>query len=121
MILTDTFRLNSRGHYDTDFSFLQSGSGFPSAEVRGRNRVYRWRHKQYTGEYGRDKNLICHINSVETTIPYKVLTLNYFKLLSSKMTDLVMNNEIQVKTGDIERDKKIADLIEDTKWRDGVR
>ena len=121
MILTDTFRLNSRGHYDTDFSFLQSGSGFPSAEVRGRNMVYRWRHKQYTGEYGRNKNLICHINSVETTIPYKVLTLNYFKLLSSKMTDLVMNNEIQVKTGDIERDKKIADLIEDTNWRDGVR
>lgn len=91
--MKDTFRLNSRGHYDTDFSFLKGGSGFPSAEVRGRNRVYRWRHKQYTGEYGLNKNLICSINNVETDIPYEVLTLNYFKLLSNKMTDLVMNNE----------------------------
>lgn len=120
-ILKDTFRLNSRGHYDTDFSFLKGGSGFPSAEVRGRNRVYRWRHKQYTGEYGLNKNLICSINNVETDIPYEVLTLNYFKLLSNKMTDLVMNNEISIKTGDVKRDKQIYELIENTNWRDSIR
>ena len=119
--MKDTFRTNSKGHYNTDFTFLNNGSAFPSKEVAGRNRVYKWRHKQYTGEYGLNKNLLCMLNGVETDIPYEVLTLNYFKLLSNKMTDLVMNNEISIKTGDTERDKQILKLIEETDWRDSIR
>ena len=99
----DFYRLLSRGQYDTDFSFLNYNSTFPSAEVQGRNTVYRFRHKQYTGEYARNKNLIARINGVESEIPYKVISVNYFKLLSNKMTDLVFNNDITIKTGDIER------------------
>ena len=54
----DMFRLLSKGQYDTDFSFLNYNSKFPSAEVQGRNAIYRFRHKQYTGEYANNKNLI---------------------------------------------------------------
>lgn len=117
----DIYRLLSRGQYDTDFSFLNYNSEFPSREVQGRNAVYRFRHKQYTGEYARNKNLIARINDVESEIPYKVISVNYFKLLSNKMTDLVFNNEIIIRTGDLNRDKKIRELVERTNWTDSIR
>lgn len=107
----DFYRLLSKGKYDTDFSFLNTGSEFPSKEVQGRNIVYRYRHKQYTGEYARNKRLIARIQDREQEIPYKVISLNYFKLLTNKMTDLVLNNDIVVKTGDIERDKLVNKII----------
>lgn len=117
----DMFRLLSRGQYDTDFSFLNYNHTFPSKEVQGRNTVYRFRHKQYTGEYARNKNLIARINGVESEIPYKVISINYFKLLSNKMTDLVFNNDVIVKTGDIERDKKVMKLMERVGYIDSIR
>lgn len=119
--MVDTYRLLSRGEYDNDFSFLDYNSSFPTKEVRGRNTVYKWRHKQYTGEYARNKCLIAMINGVQSEIPYKVISINYFKLITDKMTDIVMNNDITVKTGDIERDKKIIKLIEDKNWKDSIR
>lgn len=106
------YRLLAKGQYDTNFSFLNTGSSFPSDEVRGRNIVYEYRHKQYTGEYARNKRLVARIQDAEQEIPYKVISINYFKLLSNKMTDLVLNNDIAVKTGDIKRDKEVSRLIE---------
>lgn len=117
----DMYRLLSKGQYDTDFSFLNYNSKFPSAEVQGRNAIYRFRHKQYTGEYANNKNLIARINGIESEIPYKVISINYFKLLSNKMTDLVFNNDISIKTGDIVRDKKVNTLIEKTGYVDSIR
>lgn len=117
----DLYRLLSKGQYDTDFSFLNSGSDFPSKEVVGRNIVYNYRHKQYTGEYANNKRLIARIQDREQEIPYKVISLNYFKLLTNKMTDLVLNNDIAVKTGDITRDKEINNLIEKTNFIEGLR
>lgn len=117
----DVYRILSRGQYDTDFSFLNYNSSFPSKEVQGRNAVYRFRHKQYTGEYARNKNLIARINGIESEIPYKVISINYFKLLTNKMTDLVFNNDISVKTGDIVRDKKVNALIDKTGYVDSIR
>lgn len=117
----DFYRLLSKGQYDTDFSFLNSGSDFPSKEVVGRNIVYNYRHKQYSGEYAYNKRLIARIQDREQEIPYKVISLNYFKLLSNKMTDLVLNNDITVKSGDIKRDKEIMSLIERTNFVDGIR
>lgn len=117
----DFYRLLSKGQYDTDFRFLNSGSEFPSKEVIGRNIVYNYRHKQYTGEYAYNKRLIARIQDREQEIPYKVISLNFFKLLTNKMTDLVLNNDITVKTGDITRDKEINNLIEKTNFIEGLR
>lgn len=117
----DLFRKLSRGQYYNDFSFLNYGESFPNKEIIGRNSVYKWRHKQYTGEYGHNKNLIAHINGIESEIPYKLITINYFKLLTNKMTDLVMNNDITIKSGSIENDKQIMKLIERTDWKDSIR
>lgn len=117
----DLYRLLAKGQYDTDFSFMNSGSEFPSKEVQGRNIVYYYRHKQYTGEYARNKRLIARIEDREQEIPYKVISLNYFKLLSNKMTDLVLNNDIAVKTGDIARDKEVSKLIEKTNYIGSIR
>lgn len=117
----DLYRLLSKGQYDTDFSFMNTGADFPSKEVQGRNIVYEYRHKQYTGEYARNKRLIARIQDREQEIPYKVISLNYFKLLSNKMTDLVMNNDIAVKTGDIERDKLVGKLIEKNNYVGSIR
>ena len=109
--MVDTYRLLSRGEYDNDFSFLNYNSSFPTKEVRGRNCVYKFRHKQYTGEYAYNKNLVAMINGVQSEIPYKVISVNYFKLITDKMTDIVMNNDIAIKTGDSERDQKVIKLI----------
>lgn len=117
----DFYRLLSKGQYDTDFSFMNSGTDFPSKEVQGRNIVYEYRHKQYTGEYARNKRLIARIQDREQEINYKVISVNYFKLLSNRMTDLVMNNDIAVKTGDIERDKLVSKLIEKTNYVGSIR
>lgn len=115
------YRLLSRGQYINNFDFLNYGASFPSNEINGRNAVYRFRKKEYTGEYSYNKNLIAFINGVESEIPYKVISINYFELITNKMTDLVMNNDISIKTGDIERDKKILKLVERTNWRDSIR
>ena len=115
------FRLLGKGQYDTDFSFMNSGTDFPSKEVQGRNIVYEYRHKQYTGEYARNKRLIARIQDKEQEIPYKVISLNYFKLLTNKMTDLVLNNDVAVKTGDIKRDKEVGKLIEKTNYIGNIR
>lgn len=119
--MIDIYRILSKGQYNTDFSFLNPNSTFPSNEVQGRNIVYQFRHKQYTGEYARNKNLIARINDVESEIPYKVVSMNYFKLLSNKMTDLIFNNEVNIKSGDVKRDKQINQLIEKLKWKDAIR
>ena len=108
----DIYRINSRGQYINNFEFLNASETFPNKEILGRNSVYRYRHKQYTGIYNYGKRLHVKINGVEKEIPYKVISINYFKLITDKMTDLIFNNEINVKTGDIERDKQIYKLCD---------
>lgn len=110
-----------KGEYYTDFSFLNKGELFPSKEIIGRNTIYKYRHRQYTGQYSYNKNLIIRMKDREMEIPYKVLSTNYFKLLTNKITDIVFNNDIIVKSGDIERDKRIQDLIEETQFYDKIR
>ena len=117
----DIYRTASRGQYDNDFSFMNYNSSFPSNEVKARTAVYKFRHKQYTGLYSKNKRLLAVVNGAEMAIPYKTISLNYFKLLSNKMTDLIFNNEITVKTGDIQRDKLIDSLLEKTCWRNSIR
>lgn len=118
----DLYRKTSRGKYDTDFSFMKSGNKlFPSHEVRQRNSVYRFRFKEFNGSYAENKQLIAMVDGVETSINYKVLSTNYFKLLTNKMSDLVFNNDITIKTGDIKRDKDIYALVDKVGWADGIR
>lgn len=119
--MIDIFRVLSKGQYDNDFSFLQYGHTFPSNEVKGRNIVYRYRHRQYTGEYSRNKKITVRKQDQEMEIPYKVLSVNYFKLLTNKMTDLVFNNELVIRSGDIERDKLILALVDKYNWVDSIR
>lgn len=118
----DLYRQISKGNYDTDLSFIRSGNrAFPSREVRDRNTVYRFRGKEFDGSYAKNKRLIAMIDGVESEIEYRTLSTNYFKLLSNKMTDLVFNNDISVKTGDIKRDKDVNALIEKVNWVSEIR
>lgn len=111
----------SKGDYDTDFSFMNSGSLFPSKEIRQRNSVYRWRAKEFSGQYADGKCLIGIENGVNTTLNYKTISTNYFKLLTNKMGDLVFNNNITIRSGNITRDKKINKLVESTNWCNDIR
>lgn len=117
----DRFRKTSRGKYATDFSFLNGKNNFPSSEIRGRNTIYRFREKQFTGEYADNKRLIAMVDNVETELDYKVISTNYFKLLTNKMSDLVFNNEIIIKTGDIKRDRDVNDLCNRVGWFNSIR
>ena len=117
----DINRVMSKGKYYTDFSFLNSGSRFPNSEILGRNAVYRYNNRLYTGEYARNKNLIALIDNDYKTIPYKVLSTNFFKLIISKLVGLVFSNDIIIKTGDIHRDREVASLVEKTRWREDIQ
>ena len=116
----DLYRTNTRGAYDTDFSILNAGH-FPSSEVKARNNVYSFRYKQFNGSYGNNKKLIAMVDGNEVEIPYNVISLNYFALLTNKMCDCVFNNEVIIKTGDINRDKEVNALVERLNWINSVR
>lgn len=116
------FRDTSRGLYDTNFDFLNDSKAlFPSKEVRERNSVYRFCRKLNNGSYASNKRLIAMIDGISSEIDYKTLSINYFKLLTNKMADVVFNNDFSIRTGDIERDKKVLKLVDDTCWIDGIR
>lgn len=117
----DIHRLLSKGKYDTDFSNIKAGSPFPSPEVKGRNAVYRFNKRLYTGEYAKNKKLLCKVDGIESEIPYKVISLNFFKLIVNKLDSLIFSNEVTIKTGDVERDKIIQRLIERTRWASAIR
>ncbi len=117
----DLYRTVSRGRYNTDFSFLNYNQNFPSPEIRDRNIVYRFRYKEFNGAYAKDKRLLAFVNNKETEIPYKVISMNYFKLMSNKIVDLIFNNECTIKTGDVERDKEVDKLVESVAWRNVIR
>ena len=110
----DEFRRISRHDYLTDFSFLNGGA-FPTAEMIDRASVYKFRRKEYSGEYAYEKRLIARVNGgAEETLPYKCISTNYFKLLTNKMCDLVFNTDISVKTGNAETDRIVMRLVEKT-------
>lgn len=118
----DYYRSRSRGLYDTDFSFLSSpGSIFPSLEVKDRNSMYRFRMKEYNGLYNRNKKLIAMVNGVSKYIDYQTISVNYFKVLTNKMTDIVFNQEVSIKSGDIKKDKEIQALVNRVNWTDAIR
>ena len=117
----DEYRKISRRQYLTDFSFLNGGEQFPTAEMVGRASVYKFRMKEYSGEYAFNKRLIGRVDGVEQPLPYKVISTNYFRLMTSKMCDLVFNNDISVKTGDAETDRIVARLIDETNYVNSIR
>lgn len=107
--------------YEHDFSFLNAGEQFPNKRMLAKNAEYKFRRKQYGGKYGNGRNMIVMINKIEKEIPYKVLSLNYYKLLSNKLIDLIFNNEIVIKTNTKENDVALNKIIEKTKWLDSIR
>lgn len=117
----DEFRRISRHEYLTDFSFLNGGV-FPTAEMRDRECVYKFRRKQYSGEYGYEKRIIAMVDGgVEQTLPYRAISTNYFKLLVNKMSELVFNTDIAIKTGNDELDRIVMRLVERTGFVSSLR
>lgn len=118
----DEYRKISRKQYLTDFSFLNGGEQFPTAEMVGRASVYKFRMKEYSGEYAFDKRLIARVDGgVEQALPYKCISTNYFKLLTNKMSDLVFNTDISIKTGSDETDRLVMRLVERTGFVSSLR
>lgn len=119
-MIVDIYRSFYRGRYDTDFQNLINGGQFPSYEVVSRNAVYRYTHRLYTGEYAKNKKLIAHNGINETEIPYRCISLNYFKLGVDKMISLMCGSDLLIKTGDTERDIAVVNLVERTDWFNGI-
>ena len=117
----DEYRTMTKGNYATDFSNLNDGYMFPPTEVRSRNKVYKHNMRLFTGEYAKNKQLVAQIDGIYQPINYKVLPLNYFELIVNKLDSLLFGNELTVKTGNIERDKVVNELIDKTAWVKSVR
>jgi hypothetical protein len=120
--LLEAYNINiAKGNYDTDFSNINEGCVFPSAEVRKRNKAYIFNKKLFTGEYAQNKQLVAMVNEEYTQINYKVLPLNYFELIVNKLDSLLFGNELTITTGDVERDKIVTKLIERVSWTKSIR
>ena len=107
--------------YEYDFSFLNTGSKFPTTRMLARNTEYKFRKKEFSGKYGINRNLLILVNNIEKPIPYKLLTLNYFKLLTNKIVDLIFNNEVIIKCGDTTLDNELNNIVEKTAWLSSIR
>ena len=119
--IINTYRPFTRGNYATSFKNLDEGYDFPNLETRGRNSVYKFNKKLFTGEYCQNKKLVALIDSLYQNINYKVLPLNYFKLIVDKSDSLLFGNEIVIKSGDIKRDELINQLVDRTGWISSIR
>lgn len=117
---TNLFRAH-KGEYQTDFSFTDTASSFPPNEVRERNAVYRYLGRLYDGSYADGKMLVARVSGIETEIPYKCIPINLFKLVVNKLDGLFFTNEIDIKSGDIERDEHIMSLVEKTDFVSALR
>lgn len=117
----DYSRTYTKGNYATDLENLQEGMPFPDSETLGRNRLYRYNMKLFTGEYAENKNLITIINDKPEMLPYKVIPLNYFRLAISKLDELIFNNDPTISTGDVDQDKVVNKLVDKTGWVNSIR
>lgn len=108
-------------NYETDFSFLNTGSKFPTERQRCKNAEYAFRKKEYSGKYGDGRYLVAMVNKCEKAIPYKVISLNYFKLLTSKICDLIFNNEITIKADTADNTAKLNNLVDRLNWVSKIR
>ena len=106
----DIYRLLGKGEYYTDFTWLKPGVQFPNREVMGRNAVYKYNKRLFTGEYGRNKRLLIYVDGIEKSTPYQMINVNFFKLIINKIISLIFSNDALIKSGSIERDKEIANL-----------
>lgn len=114
-------RQYTKGDYAVDLSNLKQGAAFPDEETKARNKIYRNNMRLFTGEYAENKKLITIIQDKQEMLNYKVIPLNYFKLVIEKLDELVFNNDPSITTGDIERDKLVNKLIEKTGWVNSIR
>lgn len=116
-----SWEYSNRYDYEYDFSFLNNGNAFPTKRMKYKNAEYRFRKKQFSGKYGDNRYLIALINKQEKNIPYTVISLNYYKLLTNKIIDLIFNNEVTIKTGSNENDILLNKVVDNTKWIKSVR
>ena len=100
----DEFRRISRHDYLTDFSFLNGGA-FPTAEMIDRASVYKFRRKEYSGEYAYEKRLIARVNggAEENWTPVQyILSYNIYKFskiyisLSNWLLTYLLDNYLRI-------------------------
>ena len=114
-------RINYRGKYFNDFSFLLTGALFPNKEMLYRNALYRARFKQLTGEDTKELNYIYTIAGEEFEIPIEPIGENFFKLTLNKVLDIIFNNEWTTRTGNLKTGKQLNKLIEKTGVKNSLR
>lgn len=114
-------RYFTKGRYDTDLHNINEGQSFPSPEVRARHAIYESNMRLFNGDYSRGKRLLVRIDGAPKEVDYKILPLNFFKLIINKLDSMLFSNEWIIHTGDIERDRIVNSLIERTSWIDGIR
>ena len=116
-ITDDVYRHN----FDTDLSSIQIGENFPSQSCVLRNLKYKFMMNLYDGGYARDKYIGTIVNNRYINTPYKTIPTFKFETVINKLDSLMFCNDIKINTGDIERDKKVEKLINNTNWMDSIR
>lgn len=115
------FRTATRGAYETDLSLINALEQFPSPEIIDRNKNYKYCQTLYDGSYSKNRMLKAKFKEATIDVNYKVTPINQFKLTVSKLDSLIFGNEVTIKTGDIERDSKIENLMIRTNFIDSIR
>ena len=106
----------------TNFNLIETGKEFPNREISLRNMRYRIQETRFSGRYNDNSYLIVQSSTgTQKKLPWKTLKINQFKLYVNKMDSLVFNRDPIIKSGNVQRDKEIMDLVERTEWVKTVR
>lgn len=108
-------------NYESDFSFLNDNESFPTERIKYKNAEYRFRKKEYSGKYGFNRYLTVLVDKTHKDIPYQRIGLNYFRLMTNKLVDLIMNNEVVIKTGNNSNDIELNKIIDRVEWLGSIR
>lgn len=119
--MDNSWLYNRNLDYEHDFSFLNIGEQFPTMRMQYKNADYRFRKKQFSGKYAQNRMLLTLVQGTEREIPYRQIGLNYYKLLTNKIIDLIFNNEIIIKTGNKDNDNALNKVVEKTSWIKNIR
>ena len=100
----------------TSLDFIGEGAIFPNEGNVMRLAEYRINLDRYTGAYSKKRKLVVRTADGDKIYNWKILQVNYFKLITDKFIGLLLNEKPHVTMACSEKSKRLNDLIEETNF-----
>jgi hypothetical protein len=100
----------------TDLAFIQSGVTFPPSSQKNRLKQYDLNFKHYEGSYNEDRQLVVMTREGYKIYDSKMITDNYFKLITDKFVGLLLTEKPMLSVTDKDKQQLIHDMVLDTNF-----